>query len=112
METTVGERLKGLVREKGLEQRQAAEQLKIKIPTFNGYVSNNREPSIVRLIQMAEYFNVTIDYLIGYSDIKDPYMKYLPEKIRTFIQDPDNQTYIELAMDIKERTGKTKNKIL
>lgn len=110
METTVGERLKRLVREKGIEQQEAAAQLNLKAPTFNGYVSNSREPSIPRLKQMASYFNVSVDYLIGHSDLKDPYLSYLPEKIRTFIQDPQNINYIELAMDIKERTVSKDNK--
>ncbi|MDF2986588.1 MAG: Helix-turn-helix domain [Eubacterium sp.] len=88
MEKTIGERLKQLVREKGMEQQEAAVQLNIKIPTFNGYVSNKREPSISKLKQLAAYFNV--------SD--------LPEEARSFILDSANKTYIELAMDIKERT--------
>lgn len=110
MGTSVGERLKKLVREKGIEQQEAAAQLNLKAPTFNGYVSNSREPSIERLKQLASYFEVSVDYLIGHSEIKDPYLSYLPEKVRNFIQEPENITYIELAMDIKERTVSSGNK--
>ena len=105
MEITIGERLKQLVRERGLEQQEVAIQLNLKIPTFNGYVSNKREPSISKLKQLAEYFNVSVDYLIGYSDIREPYLKHLPEEIRDFIHDPSNEPYLGLAMDIKERTA-------
>lgn len=105
MEKTIGERLKQLVREKGLEQQEAAIQLNIKIPTFNGYVSNKREPSIEKLKKLAEYFNVSVDYLIGYSDIRDPYLSNLSEETRDFILDPENETYIELAIDIREKTA-------
>ncbi|PYG88572.1 transcriptional regulator with XRE-family HTH domain [Ruminiclostridium sufflavum DSM 19573] len=104
MEITVGERLKQLVREKGLEQQEVAAQLNIKSPTFNGYVGNKREPSISRLKQLASYFDVSVDYLIGLNDIRNPYLSHLSEEINSFIQNPDNQTYIELAKDIKERT--------
>jgi transcriptional regulator with XRE-family HTH domain len=104
MEITVGDRLKQLVRERGLEQQEAAAQLNIKAPTFNGYVGNKREPSISKLKQLASYFNVSVDYLIGYSEIRNPYLSHLSGEINNFMQEPENKTYIELAMDIKERT--------
>ena len=104
MSITLGERLKQLVRERNLEQQEVASQLSLKPPTFNGYVGNKREPSISTLKQLASYFNVSVDYLIGYSDIRNPYLNHLSEETNSFIQDPENQTYIELAKDIKERT--------
>jgi len=112
MEITVGERLKQLVREKGFEQKEVAAQLDIKSPTFNGYVSNKREPSIAKLKQFASYFNISVEYLICYSEIRDPYLSHLSEEIRDFIHDPENKTYIELAKDIKERTLAVSNKSL
>ncbi len=105
MDKTIGERLKDLVKEKGLEQQEAAIQMNIKIPTFNGYVSNKREPSIDRLKQLADYFKVSVDFLVGYSEIRDPYLSNLSEEVKNFIMDPANEQYIELAMDIKERTS-------
>ncbi len=104
MNTTVGERLKQLVKEKGLEQQEVAAQLNIKSPTFNGYVGNKREPSITKLKQLAHYFNVSVDYLIGHNDIRNPYLSHLSEEINAFIHNPENQTYIELAKEIKEKT--------
>lgn len=104
MSITVGERLKQLVKEKGLEQQEVAAQLNIKSPTFNGYVGNKREPSISKLKQLASYFNVSVDYLIGYNDIRNPYLSHLPDEINKFVRNPENITYIELAKDIKERT--------
>jgi len=104
MEITIGERLKQLVREKGLEQQEVAAQLDIKSPTFNGYVGNKREPSISKLKQLASYFNISVDYLIGYSEIRNPYLSHLSKEINGFIQDPENEAYIELAKDIKEKT--------
>lgn len=110
MEKSIGERLKQLVREKGLEQQEAAIQLNIKIPTFNGYVSNKREPSIEKLKLLADYFDVSVDYLTGHSEVKDPQLSHLPEEVRKFVLDPANEPYLELAMDIKERTVTAGNK--
>jgi transcriptional regulator with XRE-family HTH domain len=110
MEVTVGERLKQLVREKGLEQQEVAAQMNIKSPTFNGYVGNKREPPVSKLKQLAGYFNVSVDYLIGYSDVRNPYLLHFPEEISAFIREPENLTYIELAKDIKEKTQVMENK--
>ncbi|MHB8065031.1 MAG: helix-turn-helix domain-containing protein [Ruminiclostridium sp.] len=112
MQITVGERLKQLVRERGIEQQEAAAQLNLKSPTFNGYVGNKREPSISKLKQLACYFNVSVDYLIGYSEIRNPYLSHLSEEINDFIQNPENVDFVELAKDIKERTIVAGNKSL
>ncbi len=107
---TIGERLKQLVRERGLEQQEAAALLSIKTPTFNGYIGDKREPSIAKLRLIASYFNVSVDYLIGYSDIRNPYMSHLSKEINDFVQNPENQSYIELAKDIKDRIKSVGNR--
>jgi transcriptional regulator with XRE-family HTH domain len=104
MRITTGDRLKQLVKEKGLEQQEVAAELGMKSPTFNGYISNNREPSITKLKQLAGYFGVSVDYLTGYSNIKDPYLKHLPAELSSFVNEPENSIYIELAADIKSKT--------
>lgn len=111
---TLGERMKLLVKEKGLEQQEVAEMLGMKTSTFNGYIGDKREPSIENLIKFAKYFDVSIDYLTGYSDIKNPYLSYLSEEQKFFLRDPKNKIYIELAMDIKMKTvvGETVNKLI
>ncbi len=48
---------------------------------------------------------VSEDYLIDYNEIRDPYLSCLSEEARSFILDPANEQYIELAMDMKERTA-------
>lgn len=102
MNYTLGERLKELVKEKGMEQQEVAIEIGLKVPTFNGYISNKREPSIHKLILFARYFKVSIDYLLGYSNIRDPYLSHLPEEIREFIMDPENSVYLKLAKEMKD----------
>lgn len=102
---TLGERLKMLVKEKNLEQQEIAAILSINPVTFSGYVINKREPSFERLRQFADYFGVSIDYLLGYSDIRDPYLRHLPPELVFFVRDPDNRMYLDLAKDIKARTN-------
>ncbi len=106
----LGRRLKELIKEKGMEQQEAAIEMGLKVPTFNGYISSKREPSIPKLIIFANYFNVSIDYLIGHSNVRDPHLKHLTDDMIEFIVDERNTTYLELAKDIKNRTKKDEYK--
>lgn len=60
-----GERLAELRRGKGLKQAQLAEILGISKGALSNYERNENEPQddIKKLI--AEYFNVSVDYLLG-----------------------------------------------
>jgi len=111
---TLGERMKLLIKEKGLEQQEVAENLGMKTSTFNGYIGNKREPSIENLIKFAKYFDVSIDYLTGYSDIKNPYLNHLSDDQNIFLRDAKNKIYIELAIDIKNKTleGESSKKLI
>ncbi|MGN1129861.1 MAG: helix-turn-helix domain-containing protein [Ruminococcus sp.] len=60
-----GRKLKGLIEEKGITQKELALQLNIAPSTVSSYVQNTREPDFATLKLIAEYFNVTIDYLLG-----------------------------------------------
>lgn len=102
---TLGQRLKLLVKEKGMEQQEVAGLLGLKTSTFNGYAGDKREPSIKYLQKFAEYFDVSIDYLTGYSDIRNPYLPHLSSELKSFVMDPQNAMYLELAADIKKKAN-------
>ena len=65
-----GERLKELRKEKGLTQTQLAEAVGSQKETISRYENGGREPSNVFLLNVSEYFDTTIAYLLGASDIK------------------------------------------
>jgi len=65
-----GERLENLLDEYDLTQKQLSTELHIAPTTLNGYVKSNREPDYSTLIRLAEYFDVSIDYLLGVTNIK------------------------------------------
>lgn len=62
--TTFGKRLANLRKKKGLSQFELAKRLNISKSTLGMYEINKREPNFETLIQIAEYFEVTLDYLI------------------------------------------------
>ena len=65
MEIILGERLKELRKEKGLTQKQVAEELHIHSVTYLHYEKSEREPPLSLLADMATFFDVTVGYLSG-----------------------------------------------
>ena len=63
-----GQRLRQLIRENHMTQRQFAGELSMAPTTLSGYINDLREPDFPTLIRFADYFQVSVDYLIGYSD--------------------------------------------
>ena len=63
------ERLKHIRKSKKITQRAAAEHLSISERAYQNYEYGNREPYIVTLIALADYFGVSIDYLVGRTDL-------------------------------------------
>lgn len=68
MEIILGIRLKELREEKGLTQKQLAEKLHLHSVTYLHYEKAQREPPLSVLADMAIFFGVTTDYLLGLSN--------------------------------------------
>ena len=58
-------RLKELRKAKGISQLKLAMDLNTNQNTISRYETGEREPGIVELIKLADYFNVSVDYLLG-----------------------------------------------
>ena len=61
-------RLKEIRANSRMKQREVAEYLEVKLRTYQGYEMGKSEPSIKKLIALADYFDVTLDYLMGRTD--------------------------------------------
>ena len=61
-------RLLELRNERGMSQRDMAKQLNISQGTYNNWENSNTQPSIEQLIELARFFEVSVDYLIGNAD--------------------------------------------
>lgn len=64
----LAERLYRLRKERGLTQEDAAKELGVGLRTYCRYEKNEREPTAPVLVQMADFYSVTIDYLVGRSE--------------------------------------------
>lgn len=70
-----GNRLRALREDCDLATEELANGLHITARALNYYENNMREPSFPLLIQIADYLNVSTDYLLGRTDIQTPYSK-------------------------------------
>ena len=68
MEIILGKRLRELRNEKGLTQKEVANILRIHNVTYLHYEKDEREPPLRILAEMAKFFGVSTDYLLGLTD--------------------------------------------
>lgn len=61
-------RLKTLRSEKKLTQKQLAEKINVTHVSISGYESGNRSPDTDTLQRLADFFEVSTDYLLGRTD--------------------------------------------
>ena len=57
-------RLKEIRKSKGISQLKLAMDLNTNQNTISRYETGEREPGIAELIRIADYFNVSVDYLL------------------------------------------------
>ncbi len=62
------ERLKECRNARNLKQREVAAEIGVVLRTYQGYEEGRSEPNIARLIALADFFDVTLDYLMGRTD--------------------------------------------
>ena len=61
-------RLKEIRKSKGISQLKLAIDLNTTQNTISRYENGKREPGINELVQIADYFNISIDYLLERTD--------------------------------------------
>lgn len=63
-----GKRLREIRMEKKKTQKQTAEVLGMKVRSYQTYEQGKLEPNIKKLIILADFFDVSLDYLMGRTD--------------------------------------------
>lgn len=65
---TFGNKLKALRLERGKIQKEVALELELSETGYSAYENDLRMPGLKTLIKIADYYNVSIDYLLGRDD--------------------------------------------
>ena len=68
MNIIFAERLKELMAEENLSQTKLANKIGIAQNTISAWLAKKKEPCINSLWLIADYFDVTVDFLIGRKD--------------------------------------------
>ncbi len=51
-----------------MTQKEVGQELGISLNSYQRYETNEREPTAPVLVQMAKFYNVSLDYLVGLKD--------------------------------------------
>lgn len=68
---TLGYKIKLLRKENGLTQLELGDKLGLSKANISKYESNVHEPSIETLNKLSDIFNVSVDYLLGRTNIRN-----------------------------------------
>jgi len=63
-------RLKELRRERDVSQQRLADAIFVTQSSINKYENHNIEPEIAILIRIADFFDTSVDYLIGHTNVR------------------------------------------
>ena len=110
-------RLISLRKERGMTQTDLANLIHKKRSTVSGYEIEGKEPDFETVCFLAEYFDVSTDYLLGYSDEKnhteqvfyndrvnfERHFKGLPPELRPVVAKCFDDFYLLLNRDMQLR---------
>ncbi len=66
-------RIRDLREDNDLKQRDIAAILNVKQNTYSQYETEKREIPIALLCRLADYYATSVDYILGRTDIQEPY---------------------------------------
>ncbi|MCD8294904.1 MAG: helix-turn-helix domain-containing protein [Clostridia bacterium] len=92
--------LQSLIKSRGLSVRQFGIETGITSATLSRYMTEKRVPDLQYVMRIAAYFNVSIDWLVGFSDNK---YSILPEEVREFatmyqVASEDDRTVVKAVL--------------
>ena len=108
-------RLISLRKERGLTQEDLARLIHKKRSTVSGYETEGKEPDLDTVCWLANYFDVSTDYLLGYSDERnhveqvffndkvnfERHYKNLPAELRPVVSKCFDSFYLLLSRDMQ-----------
>lgn len=102
-------RLKELREEFNLSQKELAQKLNVSTGAIGMWETGERTPTIEGLKKIAEFFNVSLDYVVGKTDnktqdiiLKDVYFRLASEAQEAGIAPEDVEAIIELYKKLKK----------
>lgn len=69
IEKQIGQTITTLRKNAGIKQKELASQMNVSVSTISHYESGTNVPNVSMLISLAEYFGVSVDYLLGQTEL-------------------------------------------
>lgn len=73
-------RLKEIREDRDLTQKDISKYLNVSQVAYSYYEIGKRQIPIDLLIKLAEYYDTSVDYLLGLTDVRKPYSKSITLK--------------------------------
>ena len=120
----LNDRLRTLRMERKMSQKALAEEMHVSPPTITRYENGNMFPDYEKLYWLCRFFNVSADYLLGFSNSRLPfaytsenslskdeqetllYYRRLPREDQNFIKGKMIETYREIQHNTQSHTQK------
>lgn len=68
-------RIRDLREDKDLKQKDLAEYLQVHQTTYSDYELGRLNLPVAALHKLADFYGVSVDYLLGRTDVREPYPK-------------------------------------
>ncbi len=68
-------RIRDLREDSDLYQRNLAEYLNVTQQTYSRYETGELSPSLITMEKLSEFYNTSVDYLMGLTDVREPYKR-------------------------------------
>jgi len=98
-----GERLRYLRKERGLSQTEAALRVQSDQSQYAKYENNRATPSLEMAARIAQEFEVSLDWLVGLSDRREPYRveqsEVIEERLLGAFREGDLETLLRMVVD-------------
>ncbi len=82
--STLGGKITYLRKQRNIKQSDFAKQLHVSVSTISNYENNVHQPDIPTLTKIADYFNVSADYLLNRTQYSFPLSYLETQKIDRF----------------------------
>lgn len=106
----LGSRLTHLRKQRKKTQEDIASMLGITRPAYTAYEKDSRKPDYDTLTKLADYYEVTVDYLLGRTDFPE-YNEQQQSEFERFKDDPELQRFFYELPKSKEEDLKALQEI-
>lgn len=83
--------IKDIRTRKNLTQADVANALGVSSVVYSRYETGSRQPSTEVLMQMADIFGVTVDYLLGRQDVEDSTLSSFEQQLISASRNADER---------------------